>query len=83
MAKTPPQGQKHARKRTESPLQYFRRTRTVDDNFLRSYRGRFFCNPGHCRRSWTRAEERDAHLTDAIRRGEVAQHSIAEPSLIK
>jgi hypothetical protein len=53
------------RKRTESPIQYYDRTGVVDDNFQRQHKGRYYCNPAHCRRSWTDKDARDRHLSIA------------------
>jgi len=51
------------RKRTESPVQYYRRTKgVVDDCYAHIHKGRYYCNPAHCSRSWKNKETRDEHL---------------------
>lgn len=50
------------RRRDESPVQYYRRTDCVDDRFAHRHRGRYYCNPAHCHRSWKSKAERDKHL---------------------
>lgn len=53
------------RRKDESPVEYYRRTKCVDDNFDRRHKGRYYCNPAHCSRSWTRKAARDEHLDAA------------------
>ena len=50
------------RRRDESPVAYYRRTKCVDDNFTRGWRGWYYCNPAHCKRRWRSRAERDEHL---------------------
>lgn len=51
------------RRRDESPVAYFRRTKGVtDDNFTRRWRGWYYCNPAHCKHRWRSKAERDEHL---------------------
>ncbi len=53
------------RPRGESPVAYYKRTKVVDDRFTHCHKGRYYCNPAHCSRSWTNKKERDAHLKSA------------------
>jgi hypothetical protein len=53
------------RRRDESPVQYHKRTGVVDDRFTYRHRGRYYCNPAHCSRSWVDRAERDVHLKAA------------------
>lgn len=53
------------RKRDESPAAYWRRHGVVDDNFMRVHKGRYYCNPAHCRRSWLNKKTRDDHVSCA------------------
>src|ERR1019366_5942892 len=50
------------RPREESPVQYYARTGTVDNNFTRRWHGRHYCNPAHCKSRWRSKAERDEHL---------------------
>jgi hypothetical protein len=50
------------RHRGESPVAYYKRTKVVDDNYMRGHKGRYYCNPAHCSRSWKSKAERDEHL---------------------
>lgn len=50
------------RRRDESPVAYYKRTKVVDDRCHHGHKGRYYCNPAHCSRSWTNKAERDAHL---------------------
>jgi hypothetical protein len=50
------------RRRDESPVAYYRRTECVDDRFTHRHKGRYYCNPAHCSRSWRSKTERDKHL---------------------
>jgi len=50
------------RRRDESPVQYYRRTKCCPDDFQRGHKGRFYCNPAHCSRSWESKAARDKHL---------------------
>lgn len=50
------------RRRDESPVQYFKRTGVVDDNYTCGHKGRYYCNPAHCSRSWVSRAKRDEHL---------------------
>jgi hypothetical protein len=53
------------RGKDESPVQYFKRTGCVDDNYTRVYKGLYYCNPAHCKHSWEDKKKRDAHLCAA------------------
>lgn len=53
------------RRRGESPIRYYRRTKCVDDNYTRKHRGWFYCNPAHCSHRWRKKAERDEHLERA------------------
>jgi hypothetical protein len=55
------------RHRYESPLMYYRRTKTVDENYTRGWRGWYYCNPAHCKNRWRSKAERDEHLKMAYR----------------
>ena len=50
------------RRKDESPIQYYRRTGCVDGRYQFKYRGRYYCNPAHCGRTWTDKKKRDEHL---------------------
>lgn len=50
------------RRKNESPIQYYKRTGCVDDRYYFKHNGRYYCNPAHCRKSWTNKETRDEHL---------------------
>jgi hypothetical protein len=51
------------RRRDESPIQYYKRTGgVVDDRYYFRHKGRYYCNPAHCRRTWTDKKKRDEHL---------------------
>lgn len=53
------------RPRAESPIQYYKRTKCVPDNYHHIHKGRYYCNPAHCSRSWRSKPERDKHLVGA------------------
>lgn len=53
------------RHRTESPVQYFKRTKCVDDRYFHVHKGRYYCNPAHCSHSWKSKAKRDEHLESA------------------
>jgi hypothetical protein len=53
------------RRRFESPVDYYKRTHSVDACYHFVYKGRYYCNPAHCSQSWTDKAERDAHLEKA------------------
>jgi hypothetical protein len=53
------------RRRDENPIQYYKRTRCVDDNYLRRHQGWYYCNPAHCKRRWRNKAERDKHVDGA------------------
>jgi hypothetical protein len=50
------------RHRNESPVAYYKRTKCVDDRYFHVHKGRYYCNPAHCLRSWKSKDERDKHL---------------------
>lgn len=50
------------RLKDESPVQYYKRTRCVDDNFMCKHNGYYYCNPAHCHGKWKDKKERDKHL---------------------
>src|SRR5277367_3329132 len=51
------------RRKDESPIQYYKRTGGVVDNRYQSrHKGRYYCNPAHCRKTWTDKKKRDEHL---------------------
>ena len=51
------------RRKDESPVQYYKRTGgTVDNRYYFRHKGRYYCNPAHCKRSWTNKKLRDEHL---------------------
>jgi hypothetical protein len=54
-----------ARRCSESPVQYFKRTKCCPDSYHHVHKGRYYCNPAHCSRSWTDKIERDKHLVGA------------------
>lgn len=54
--------QKPPRKAGESPVDYYKRTRCVDDNYTRKHNGFYYCNPAHCHGRWKNKKERDEHL---------------------
>lgn len=56
---------KPKRRRDESPVDYYKRTQCVDDNFTARWRGRYYCNPAHCHQTWASKKERDNHLDGA------------------
>lgn len=60
-----PAGGKRLRRRDESPVEYYLATGAVDDRFTSRHKGRFYCNPAHCHRSWSNEAERDEHLDGA------------------
>jgi hypothetical protein len=51
-----------SRRKDESPIQYYKRTGGVDDRYYFRHKGRYYCNPAHCKRSWTNKKLRDEHL---------------------
>lgn len=53
------------RGRDESPVQYYQRTGRVDDRYTHVHKGRYYCNPAHCKHSWTNKKARDEHLRGA------------------
>lgn len=53
------------RRRDESPVAYYRRTKVVDDNFARKHNGWYYCNPAHCKHRWRNKANRDEHLKSA------------------
>lgn len=53
------------RRRDESPVAYYRRTKVVDDHFARKHKGWYYCNPTHCKHRWRKKVERDEHLKSA------------------
>jgi hypothetical protein len=55
------------RRRNENPIQYYRRTKCVDDNFTHVHKGWYYCNPAHCQRRWRDRAERNEHLDQAYR----------------
>lgn len=50
------------RRKDESPIQYYKRTGCVDDRYQHVFKGRYYCNPAHCRKTWTSKKKRDEHL---------------------
>ena len=50
------------RRRGESPIDYYKRTKCVDDNYARRHKGRYYCNPAHCSHTWANKALRDEHL---------------------
>ena|SRR5271157_1695079 len=50
------------RRKDESPIQYYKRTGCVDDRYYIKHDGRYYCNPAHCRKTWTDKKKRDEHL---------------------
>jgi len=50
------------RRKNESPIQYYKRTGCVDDRYQHRHKGRYYCNPAHCRQTWTDKKKRDEHL---------------------
>ena len=54
------------RRRDESPIQYYKRTGgVVDDRYYFKHKSRYYCNPAHCRQTWTNKKKRDEHLDTA------------------
>lgn len=54
------------RRKDESPIQYYKRTGgVVDDRYYHKHNGRYYCNPAHCRKSWSNKKTRDEHLNMA------------------
>lgn len=53
------------RHRDESPIEYYKRTGCVDDRYYFRHNGRYYCNPAHCRKTWTNKKNRDEHLDRA------------------
>jgi len=52
---------KPKRRRDESPVQYYNRTKRAD-RFTDRWRGWYYCNPAHCKQRWRSKAERDKHL---------------------
>ena len=50
------------RRKDESPIEYYKRTKCVDDRYYFKFEGRYYCNPAHCRKTWTNKKKRDEHL---------------------
>lgn len=50
------------RRKDESPIEYYKRTGCVDDRYQIKHDGRYYCNPAHCRKTWTDKKKRDEHL---------------------
>jgi hypothetical protein len=50
------------RRKNESPIQYYKRTGCVDNRYYFRHQGRYYCNPAHCRQTWTNKKKRDEHL---------------------
>ena len=50
------------RRKDESPIQYYKRTGCVDDRYQFRHNGRYYCNPAHCRKTWTDKKKCDEHL---------------------
>jgi hypothetical protein len=50
------------RRKDESPIEYYKRTGCVDDRYQFKHNGRYYCNPAHCRKTWTNKKKRDEHL---------------------
>lgn len=50
------------RRRNESPVQFYNRTKCVDDRFTDRWHGWYYCNPAHCKSRWLSKAERDKHL---------------------
>jgi hypothetical protein len=65
MVKSPSGQMVSARRRAESPINYYRRTGVVDDRFQSRHAGLYYCNPAHCLRTWKSKKERDEHLDSA------------------
>ena|SRR5438105_4483121 len=53
------------RSKDESPIQYYKRTGSVDDRYTHLYKGFYYCNPAHCRSKWMNKKDRDEHLESA------------------
>lgn len=53
------------RRRDESPIQYYRRAKCVDDRYTHVHKGWYYCNPAHCSNRWRKKAERDEHLERA------------------
>lgn len=51
-----------ARRKDESPIEYYKRTGAVSNDYQRKHNGRYYCNPAHCRTTWLSKRNRDAHL---------------------
>ena len=50
------------RRKDESPIQYYKRTGCVDNRYQFRHQGRYYCNPAHCRKTWTDKKKRNEHL---------------------
>ena len=53
------------RRRDESPVAYYRRTKCVDDHYTHRHNGWYYCNPAHCGLRWRDKGRRDEHLKGA------------------
>ena len=53
------------RRKGESPVAYYRRTKVVPDDFLKRHNGWYYCNPYHCKHRWRSKKERDKHMDAA------------------
>jgi hypothetical protein len=53
------------RHRDETPIQYYKRTKCVDDHHFHVHKGWYYCNPAHCKRRWRNKTERDRHAVGA------------------
>ncbi len=50
------------RRKDENPIQYYKRTGCVDNRYYFKHNGLYYCNPAHCRKTWTNKKKRDEHL---------------------
>lgn len=55
------------RPKTMTPVEYYKKYKVVDRNFLAKCNGRYYCNPAHCSKSWETKAERDGHFALACR----------------
>jgi len=53
------------RPKNQSPVSYYRQHGVVDKRFSHIHKGRYYCNPAHCSRSWKRKDKRDTHINMA------------------
>lgn len=53
---------KPTRRRDESPVDYHKRTGCAPNDFMKAFKGKFYCNPAHCHRAFTSKAERDKHV---------------------